>query len=130
MRFFAISSFQKDLKKLLKKGYKSCKTDICKEFAGKPSEEIQQMQISIGESQGNQLIKRRIANTGQKLGKSKGYRLFFGIRLKTDVIFLHIYSKKEQVNPIEGMIQERLEEYEQEKSNLIELDIDNNLKEK
>lgn len=82
--------------KIIEKGYKSCQTDICKEFAGKSSEEIQQMQMRVGESQGNELIKRRIANTGQKLGKSKGYRLFFGIRLRTNILLKLLYFKRIQ----------------------------------
>ncbi len=130
MRFLSISSFRKDLKKLNKQGYLSCQKDICEEFESKAEEEIRQMTIKIAETESNLLIKRRIANSGQKIGKSGGFRLFFTINRVADVVFLHIYPKKEQANPAEGIIEERLSEYESEKEILQEHEINNRLKEK
>lgn len=120
MKFFTISSFRKDLKQLKKKKYTSYSDDICNEFEGKTEEEIKNMSVNLSGTTNeneNLLIKRRINNSQKKTGKSGGFRLIFLIAKLTNVIFLNLYSKKEQQEHRATEIEERLLEYEQENEN-------------
>lgn len=133
MKFFTIRSFRKDLKQLKKKKYSSYSEDICNEFKGKTEEEIRNMSVNLsGTTSENLLIKRRINNSQHKTGKSGGFRLIFLITKFTNIVFLSLYSKKEQENHSATEIEQRLLEYEQEKENqqLEEVDIENRLKKK
>ena len=135
MKFFTISSFRKDLKQLKKKKYTSYSDDICNEFEEKTEEEIRNMSVNLSGTTSqneNLLIKRRINNSQHKTGKAGGFRLIFLITKLTNIIFLNLYSKKEQHEHRATEIEKRLLEYEQEKENqqLEEVDIENRLKKK
>jgi len=94
-----MSSFRKDLKQLKKKKYNSYSDDICNEFLGKTQEEIKNMSVNLSGTTNeneNLLIKRRINNSQHKTGKAGGFRLIFLITKLTNIIFLNLYSKKEQ----------------------------------
>ncbi|WP_345159582.1 type II toxin-antitoxin system RelE/ParE family toxin [Pontibacter saemangeumensis] len=79
-----------------KHGYSSCKQDIVNEFGGLDDINSFFNKPELITINGDtRLNKTRIANSGQNIGKSGGFRVLYIVNRATEeVTFLHIYAKK------------------------------------
>lgn len=136
--FYSTASFRKALSELCRKrreGYSSVIKDICKEFKGKPIEEIRINRDMVISEDKFTIIKLRLPNSGQKLSKSDGFRLIYLVHKQSDeVTFLYIYPKrgpKGMITIKDNEILSLLSEFVEEKrsSLLVSHDIENELEE-
>jgi mRNA-degrading endonuclease RelE of RelBE toxin-antitoxin system len=88
---------QQNIRDLIKKGYRSIRTDI----------ETVTPELKMGNFVGDRITgvgetymvyKVRIKNSDVKKGKSGGYRLIYQVESKTSVLLLAIYSKLDRSN--------------------------------
>ena len=119
--FKTISSFRTRLAALLKvkrKVYANVGTEIKREFAGKPIEQIRQNNDMILLEGDLVVIKLRLPDKKQHLSRKDGFRLIYLVS-KTDeiVVFLDIYPKNGSLqqldiadNDLKSLLKEFIEE--------------------
>jgi mRNA-degrading endonuclease RelE of RelBE toxin-antitoxin system len=135
MEFYCTSDFKKAVQKLTQKKkyrYNSCIEDIKQEFLSKKFQEIIDSSFKLPRIGDIQVIKLRIKNSEQNIGKRGGYRIIALAHLeKQIIIFLFLYPKRgrfEQENFDESTdLPHFLENFRHERENktLIFLDIQN-----
>lgn len=96
--FFYTSDFEKSLKQLEEKkkyGYFTCKGDIKYVLGHLSFEEVWEMRDNIFDDPPYRIIKARIPNSGQNLGKKNGFRLIMILNKNNKTVtFLYIYPLK------------------------------------
>jgi len=100
--------FKKDLKTLAKR-YRSIRQDlqplIAELQSGKtPGDQIQGLQHSV--------FKVRLKNSDIQKGKSGGYRVIYYLRTQTGIILITIYSKSDQADISNQLIEETIRQLE------------------
>ena len=100
--------FKKDLK-ILAKRYRSIRQDlqplIVELQSGKtPGDQIQGLQHSV--------FKVRLKNSDIQKGKSGGYRVIYYLRTQTGIILITIYSKSDQADISNQLIEETIRQLE------------------
>ena len=98
MNLYTISTFRDAIASLTKKpreGYSSLITDICTELQSMPINILRDSNERILQTSVFRVVKLRLCNSGQKLSKSKGFRLVYYISLKTDeMVLLTVFPKR------------------------------------
>ena len=126
--FKTISSFRSRLSSLLqvrRKVYANVETEIEREFAGKPIEQIRQNNDMILLEGELIIIKLRLPDKKQHLSRKDGFRLIYLVS-KTDeiVVFLDIYPKNgplQQLDIADGELKSLLSQFVHEaQTNLLE----------
>ena len=104
------SRFKKDLRKLTKR-YPSIRQDLTPLIN----------QLLAGETPGDiisgvkyQVFKVRLKNSDIKKGKSAGYRVVYYLKSNINIILATIYSKSDQSDIQNNLIEQIIEKYEQE----------------
>lgn len=102
--------FKKDLTKLAKR-YRSIRHDLTPLLD----------QLQTGEIIGDlisglkyQVYKVRLKNSNINKGKSSGYRVIYYLKTKTNLILITIYSKSDQSDIQNNIIETIIQEFEQE----------------
>lgn len=101
--------FKQDLKKLAKR-YRSIRQDVAPLL-----EQLQQGQTPGDEISGNQyqVIKVRLKNSNIQKGKSAGYRVVYYLKTKATVILVTVYSKSDQSDVSNSIIESIIQQFEQ-----------------
>lgn len=98
MKFYTVSTFRNTLESLLQKprdGYMSVVGDICKELQKMPDNILRDTNDRVKQFPQFRIVKLRIANSGQHLPKSDGFRLIYFVSLVSDdVVLLRVYPKR------------------------------------
>lgn len=97
MDYYCISHFQKSINLFCKRpkdGYSKCKTDLKVFFASKDFFQLWDIPTRLIDKHPNRIIKVRLPNSAQNIGKSSGYRVIYLIDFeKQELTFLNIFPK-------------------------------------
>lgn len=98
MKFYTVSTFRNTLEGLMQKprdGYMSVVDDICKALQKMPDNILRDTNDRVKQFPQFRIVKLRIANSGQHLPKSDGFRLIYFVSLVSDdVVLLRVYPKR------------------------------------
>lgn len=95
MKFYTVSTFRNTLESLMQKprdGYTSVVGDICKMLQKMPDNILRDTNDRVKQFPQFRIVKLRIANSGQHLPKTDGFRLIYFVSLVSDeVVLLRVY---------------------------------------
>lgn len=98
MKFYTVSTFRNTLESLMQKprdGYTSVVGDICKMLQKMPDNILRDTNDRVKQFPQFRIVKLRIANSGQHLPKTDGFRLIYFVSLVSDeVVLLRVYPKR------------------------------------
>lgn len=98
MKFYTVSTFRNTLESLMQKprdGYTSVVGDICKMLQKMPDNILRDTNDRVKLFPQFRIVKLRIANSGQHLPKTDGFRLIYFVSLVSDeVVLLRVYPKR------------------------------------
>lgn len=98
MKFYTVSTFRNTLESLMQKprdGYTSVVGDICKMLQKMPDNILRDTNDRVKQFPQFRIVKLRIANSGQHLRKTDGFRLIYFVSLVSDeVVLLRVYPKR------------------------------------
>lgn len=98
MTLYCLSSFNHVFDHLTKRpkfGYASLPLDIGAFLKDKSFEELFKTPVNLAEAPSTRIIKTRLPNSGQNIGKSGGFRLLYAaIREGEKIVLLTVYPKK------------------------------------
>ena len=98
MNFYTSTTFRESLASLIKKnkdGYTTVVKDICDALAGMPDNILRDTNDRVFQFPEFRVVKLRVANSGQKLSKSNGFRLIYWVSLLHDnVVLMRVYPKR------------------------------------
>ena len=98
MNFYTSTTFRESLASLTKKskdGYTTVVQDICEALAEMQDNILRDTNDRVFQFPEYRVVKLRIANSGQKLSKSNGFRLIYWVSLLHDnVVLMRVYPKR------------------------------------
>lgn len=98
MDFYTSTTFRESLASLTKKskdGYMTVVKDICNALAAMPDNMLRDTNDRVYQFPEYRVVKLRVANSGQKLSKSNGFRLIYWVSLLHDcVVLMRVYPKR------------------------------------
>ncbi len=98
MNFYTSTTFRESLASLLKKnkdGYTTVVKDICDALTEMPDNIIRDTKDRVFQFPEFRVVKLRVANSGQKLSKSNGFRVIYWVSLLHDnVVLMRVYPKR------------------------------------
>ena len=100
MKFYTVSTFRNTLESLMQKprdGYTSVVGDICKMLQKMPDNILRDTNDRVKQFPQFRIVKLRIANSGQHLPKTDGFRLIYFVSLVRMRLFSCVYIPNEDL---------------------------------